>query len=102
MSIRMLPIGGATATANIPSPPFPAQRVYSVAPGSFIDVVGDMAGDAGALASEGFLPIGTSGPTSGRPTNNLKPGAIHVDTSLNLVVFWDGAAWRNPLTAAAV
>lgn len=67
----------------------------------FIDVPGDATGDAAAIASGGFVNIGSSGPTSARPTN-AKPGAWHVDTTLGEAVVFDGASWRNPVTGVAV
>lgn len=79
----------------------PVQRAYSATMGQVIDVPGDATGDAAALANQGFVIIGTSGPTSARPNAaNLKPGAVHIDTSLNAVVVSDGANWRSPITGA--
>jgi hypothetical protein len=48
-----------------------------------------------------------SGPTSARPTKNvdgtpLLVGTLYLDTSLSVVAFWDGAAWRNVVSGASV
>jgi hypothetical protein len=68
---------------------------------AFVDVPGDASGDAAAIASQGFVGIGTSGPTSARPTN-VGPGSWHVDTTLGEAVVFDGKSWRNPVTGVAV
>ena len=87
----------------VPPPPFPAQRAYVSTVGTPIDVTGDMAGDAGMLVNQGYVALGTSGPTTSRPTgSNLRTGALHIDTTLNAAVIWDGANWRNPITGASV
>jgi hypothetical protein len=89
-----------------------ARRGYPCAAGGFVDVPGDASGDAAQVAGNvipnsvqpnltlGLFIVGTSGPTTARPTMNLKPGIAHVDTTLNLTVFYDGANWRNPATGA--
>ena len=81
----------------------PVQRSYSASAGGYIDAIGDpSSGDASALSSQGFIPIGGSGATTQRPNGAgfLKPGFIFVDTTLGLVVVWDGLGWRNPVTGA--
>jgi hypothetical protein len=92
----------ANGMVCVPSAPAPTQRAYSATVGVAIDVPGDLAGDAALLANQGFIALGSSGPTSARPTNNLKPGMWHVDTTLNFAVVFDGTSWRNPVTGAAV
>jgi hypothetical protein len=98
MTIRMFATLNSTGVIG-GSAGCPPQRAYPATVGVPVDVPGDLSGDAAAMLNQGFLAIGTSGTT--RPSANLKPGAIHVDTGINLVVFWDGAAWRNPLTGTA-
>ncbi len=68
---------------------------------AYIDVPGDETGDAAAIASQGFVKIGSSGPTSARPLNP-KTGAWHCDTTLGYAVAFDGSSWRNPITGVAV
>jgi hypothetical protein len=106
MTIRLLALAN-TPAINIPSPPSPAQRAYpAMTAGQTLDVPGDLTGDAAVLlgnyvgGSAAFLLIGTSGPTPSRPTASLRPGALHVDTGLSIVVVWDGTNWRSPLTGS--
>jgi hypothetical protein len=61
----------------------------------------DVPGDAAAIASSGFVAIGSSGPTSARPSN-AKAGAAHIDTTLGFTVSFDGTNWRNPISGAVV
>jgi hypothetical protein len=103
ITTRMLPLGGATVTGNIGAGAgSPIQRSYSATAGGFIDALGDPSADAATLASQDFIPIGGSGTTAQRPNGAgfLKPGFVYVDTTLGLVVVWDGLNWRNPVTAA--
>jgi hypothetical protein len=70
-----------------------------------LDVPGNLdgiaSGDAAMLVNAGYVAIGLSGTTTLRPpTSNLNPGTLYVDTTLNIVVFWDGANWRNVVTGA--
>ena len=108
MTIRIFatPLAAAFDNPNgvvlVPSPPAPTQRAYSATTGTPIDVPGDMAGDAGALANQGFVAIGTSGTTSARPTANLKAGVWHIDSTLGFAIVFDGANWRNPISGASV
>ncbi len=67
----------------------------------FVDALGDSSGDAAAIASSGFLILGTSGATSTRPLSP-KAGWWHVDTTLGYAVVYDGAYWRNPVNGVAV
>jgi hypothetical protein len=64
------------------------------------------------LAANGWLKIGTVGSTASRPSSSIANGGAgvytaqanshHVDTTLGVLVIFDGAAWRNPLTGAVV
>jgi hypothetical protein len=100
-TIRMLPInptstikGWAGSNDNVA-----ARRYYSAGSGAFIDAID---GDASVLGSQGFVAVGdASGTTAARPNNvYLRPGFTYLDTTLALIVIWDGAAWRNPVTGA--
>jgi hypothetical protein len=81
-------------------------RSYTGTPGTIKDVP---LGDADVLGTAGWMRLpGMSGPTSGRPTPRdadtyaATPGELYLDTSLGLVIMFDGAVWRNPVTGAAV
>jgi hypothetical protein len=82
-------------------------RTYTAATGSFIDVP-DF--DAGHMLASGWLQLSTpqaSGVTTARPTKLpngliLPKGYTYLDTTLGYAVLWDGLAWRNPCTGAAV
>jgi hypothetical protein len=48
----------------------------------------------------GWTFVAISGPTTARPTSgiglsNLAQGTRYFDTTLNLEIIWDGAAWRD-------
>jgi hypothetical protein len=107
LNTRMVPAGGPggqiTGWAG-PNDNVAGRRYYTCASGSFVDVPGDPSGDAAALASQGFIPVAMSGPTSSRPTSSgiLKVGALYLDTTLNVFVVWTGSGgWVNPITGAA-
>ena len=97
MTQRMIPKNGATVTGWAGPPDqsaASARRYYTANAGGVVDVP-DL--DAQAIASFGFIAVGGSGATSARPTG-AGPGYPFVDTTLNLVVVWNGAAWVNPVT----
>jgi hypothetical protein len=105
VNTRMIPVGatGGTITGWAGANDSTAgRRYYSCAVGSTIDVPGDPSTDANTLSSQGFVVVAMSGPTSSRPTTTglIKPGALYIDTSLNVVLCWDGLVWRNVLTGA--
>jgi hypothetical protein len=103
ITTRMLPLNGSQQSGCIGAGAgTPIQRSYSASGGGFIDAVGDPGVDASTLVSQGFIAIGGSGTTAQRPNGAgfLKPGFVYVDTTLSLVVVWDGANWRNPVTGA--
>jgi hypothetical protein len=103
ITTRMLPLGGATVVGNIGAGAGnPILRSYSATAGGFIDALGDPSCDASVLVSQGFILVGGSGTTAARPngTGFQKAGFVYVDTTLGLVVVWDGANWRNPVTGA--
>lgn len=79
-------------------------RSYSGTPGSTFDIL-DF--DAGELNANGWLDCGLSGPTSARPSaadgpNALFVGLQYIDTDVDAVIAWDGAAWRAVLTGESV
>jgi hypothetical protein len=82
-------------------------RTYSATPGSVIDVPEF---DGRVLAANGWIICAASGPTSSRPTTNpnqsapytAAPSSEFFDTTLNKIIFWDGANWRDPATGNAV
>jgi hypothetical protein len=94
-----VPPGASTTTTTVNG------RTYSAAPGTTLDVV-DV--DARLLAANGWLSVAQVGPTSARPTHNnwvvgdMVKGMFFIDTTLGYAITWDGAAWRNPVTNAAV
>ena len=93
---RLLPPGpGNPATIQI------ADRSYSCALGSFIDVPD---ADAMVMRANGWIPSasnGTVGTTAGRP---LSPpsGTGYFDTTLGKGIVFDGLLWVDPDTGAAV
>jgi hypothetical protein len=102
MQVRLLPpyaVAQQTIVAN--------GRAYSGVPGMAIDAP-DF--DAGVLAANGWTRIAFSGPTSARPTTSQANGMYGVaaqgmpflDTTLDMLTVFDGAAWRNPATGAAI
>jgi hypothetical protein len=101
MTIRLLSIT-ATGTFNVPPPPLPTQRAYTVTTNQILDVPGDMTGDAGEIVNSGFTVLGSVGQTSARPIANLRVGDRHVDLTLGFTVIWDGTNWRNPVTGGVV
>jgi hypothetical protein len=110
LTCRMLPAnvsgGTVTAYAGGPNPADPSRRYYSASPGSFVDVSGPAGdGDAAMVASQGFLPVCSSGTTALRLQLTgvfFKAGQLFLDTTLGLVILFDGVTWRNPVTGAAV
>lgn len=85
-----------TGAANAAGSP-PATVALDV-PGSLDGIA---SGDAAMLVNAGYVAVGLSGPTAARPpTGSLTFGTIYVDTTLAIVVFWDGANWRNVISGA--
>ena len=75
-------------------------RTYSAVAGGFLDVP-DF--DAAVMLANGWVrgALGGSGTTSQRPVNP-SINTIYMDTSLSLLIVWDGKKWRNKITGAAV
>ncbi len=98
--IRISPPPGATGNAAIAV----SGRNYSCAAGSTIDVLD---ADAHIMSANGWTEQGFVGTTAQRPTPQdaapvLMTGLVYIDTTLGYAIRWDGAAWRNPSTGAAV
>lgn len=74
-------------------------RSYSAAPGTLLDVPD---GDAAVLGANGWTIIAPSGPTSARPPRSGLTGNKFFDTTLNQLLIFDGAAWRDQVTGIAV
>jgi hypothetical protein len=79
-------------------------RTYTAAAGQPIDVP-DF--DGNALEANGWILVAPSGPSSARPAGTLgmyaaKPGVKFFDTTLDKLIEFDGAVWRDPSTGGAV
>ena len=77
-------------------------RTYTCALGSSLDV-GDA--DGRALESNGWIVTATYGAMTTvqrLAISNPKFRDTCLDTTLGYIVIFDGAAWRNPVTAASV
>lgn len=99
-TIRLLPPGNATLGQN---PITVHGRTYSCALGSTLDVP-DF--DAAVMRANGWTDsveqAAGTGTTANRPKTGLVRGERYIDTTLAIVIQWDGATWRNPVTGAAV
>ena len=76
-------------------------RSYTCAVGSTLDVPDQ---DAMVMTANGWTRvagIGAVGATASRPASPVKNQVFH-DTTLGYDIVWDGKAWRNPATGAAV
>jgi hypothetical protein len=109
VTTRMLPLGitggQVTGRAGSPNPADPSARFYTASPGQTIDAQGPPDADAAVLVSQGFALVGPSGSTALR--NSLAPGyfkagQMFVDLTLGRVIMFDGANWRDVVTANVV
>ena len=75
-------------------------RTYTCAANGIIDVP---AMDAPILAANNWAQVAGSGSTAQRPTNPFFMQLYH-DTSISggTTIVWEGSAWRNPASGAAV
>lgn len=75
-------------------------RAYSCALGSVLNVPDQ---DASIMLANGWMAASTggSGATSARPSSPSKSDEFH-DTTLGYLIRFDGKAWRNPHSGAAV
>lgn len=92
-NIRVMPAGSGKVTTTIVN-----GRSYTCALGATLDVV-DF--DAFALTNAGWVKVATVGTTAQRPAKPTLEQRYH-DTTLGYIIVWEGAAWRNPATGAAV
>ncbi|MBR0937304.1 hypothetical protein [Bradyrhizobium jicamae] len=105
MTIRLLNTNNLPATGINPPANWPNGKQYSIPVSGTLDVAG--VDEAAMLAGQhnggaGFFIVGdSSGPTSARPVN-IRIGWMHVDTTLNKTVTFDGSTWRDPATGAVV
>lgn len=105
MNIRMMPPASpaqyaltGTMTVN--------GRQYSAAQGSTLDVP-DF--DANILEANGWLHLGSVGPTASRPAADSLPQGIQsigagyrfIDTTLGAAIVFTGLGWVNAVTGAA-
>ena len=107
LTTRMLPVsaGGGTVTGYAGPTDLgtaSGRRYYSASGGQTIDAVASpQDGDANVLASQGFVAVCLSGTTAQRmsltPGGYFKAGTMFLDTTLGLIVCWDGLNWRNPV-----
>jgi hypothetical protein len=92
-NVRLMPPNGVGTTTVING------RTYTCAGGATLDVP-DF--DSFSLTASGWVhAAGSVGSTAARPANPAPRQTFH-DTTLNLTIVWDGKAWRNPATGAAV
>jgi hypothetical protein len=68
--------------------------------GAFVDLP-DNSNDNAVLSANGYAKIGYVGTTAQRPTN---PSAStpYIDTTLSKTVYYDGIAWRDPVSGSVV
>ena len=79
-------------------------RQYSGVAGQEFDIID---ADAAILSANGWTWVAPSGPTTARPTGTLgvyqaTHGFKFFDTTLNKLIVFAAAAWRDPSTGAAV
>lgn len=73
-------------------------RTYEVPEGqAYLDVPVE---DARPLSHNGWLDAGPCGPSEGRPADPLR-GFMFTDTTIGLVLIFDGLAWRDFITGEA-
>lgn len=92
VTVRFIPANGKASAISLNG------RTYSCAANSFIDVPFM---DAPIVSANGFIQVAGSGTTAQRPQAPF-PNQLYHDTTLNMVIVFEGTAWRNPATGAAV
>jgi hypothetical protein len=75
-------------------------RTYTCALGATVDVP-DVDGLVMAANGWTLASVGGAGTTTSRPANPKKGDEFH-DTTLGYTIRYDGKAWRNPTSGAAV
>lgn len=73
-------------------------RSYQLTPGQMLDVPQHHLEAVGSAGAELIGPVGTS---ADRPAQPYR-GGVYIDTDLNKMIVFDGHAWRDPVTGAAV
>ena len=91
-TVRLLPPNGAAKSIVLNG------RTITCAAGGTVDVP---FADASVLSANGWIQVAGSGTTAQRPVNPFNNQFYH-DTTLNLTLVWEGAAWRNPASGASV
>ncbi len=71
---------------------------YTPVPGTPLDVPDQ---DAQILEANGWVKAFPVGATAARPATPSRQ-QYFIDTTITAVIVWDGAAWRNAITGAAV
>lgn len=89
-TFRFIPANGKAASITING------RTYACAANSFVDVP---ALDAYLMGANGWVLVAGSGTTAQRPSTPFQ-GTLYHDTTVGLVVVFEGSAWRNPATGA--
>jgi hypothetical protein len=99
------PISIADQTITRPGNGGPG-RTLSGTPGSYLDVSD---ADAIILEANGWIRIALVGPTYNRPPPTglapafcANPGTKYLDTTLGILIVFDGTSWHNPISGAAV
>ena len=104
-TVRILALPTPSGLVPTPITFAPTGQSYSLVPGTIYDLPAHI---ADFLKVNGFAVLGTSGPTSSRPTTSSPfpttavVGSVHVDMTLGYSVVWDGTAWRNPANGNSV
>jgi hypothetical protein len=92
VTVRFVPANGLAKSTTI------LGRTYSCAANSFVDA---MFQDADGLGANGWIRVAGSGTTAQRPTSPNN-GQLYHDTTLNMIIVFEGTAWRRPDTMAVV
>ena len=93
-NFRMLARPGASQPLTIYG------QTYTPVAGTVYDVDG---GTANYLGSNHWAKVIEVGPTASRPPRiEMIFPHLYLDTDLGLVIAWDGAVWRDPVTGNLV
>ncbi|WP_149344291.1 hypothetical protein [Neorhizobium sp. P12A] len=94
MTCRMMPPGSGLKNTIMVN-----GRTYTCALGSMIDVPD---ADAYVMTANGWVDTTRlSGPTANRPATPNVNAKFH-DTTLNVLIVWDGVNWRSIATGGVV
>lgn len=92
-TIRLLPSAAASASISVNG------RGYTGTAGTPVDAILD--GDAFVLSANAWIRVAQSGTTAQRPTTPAR-GMLFLDLTLQYLIVFDGALWRNPYSGASV